>query len=200
MIHDLDKTLETLLTQALPPEMVAQVMISFATPDDQFPPAEVTLPAINFFLYDIRENLELRSTAWLIERQPDNRSVTKRRAPARVDCSYLITAWPGEGIPNPNLDEHRMLGEVMRALLRYATLPSAVLQGSLVDQEPELPTSILHPANLQSLGEFWQALGGKPRAVLNYSVTISVDPGLEPAVLPVAMQPVLNMNLRHGFR
>lgn len=195
MIHDLDKTLETLLQQALPPEMVAQVMISFATPDDQFPPAEVTLPAINFFLYDIRENLELRSTEWLIERQPDNRSVTKRRAPARVDCSYLVTAWPGEGIPNPNVDEHRMLGEVLRTLLRYPTLPPEVLQGSLAGQEPDLPTSILHPANLQSLGEFWQALGGKPRAVLNYSVTISVDLGVEAAVLPVATETVLNVHL-----
>jgi len=28
---------------------------------------------------------------------------------------------------------------------------------------------------LQSLGEFWQALGGKPKAALNYQVTLSVD-------------------------
>ena len=33
MIHDLDKTLEELLKRELPPELVSQVTISFATPD-----------------------------------------------------------------------------------------------------------------------------------------------------------------------
>jgi hypothetical protein len=191
MIQDLDRTLNTLLRQGL----TSNITISFATPDDQFPPADVTLPAINFFLYDIRENLELRSTGWLLERREDNRSALKRRPPARVDCSYLITAWPGAGIPQPNLDEHRMLGEVLRVLLRYPMLPTEVLQGSLAGQQPDLPTSVLQPANLQSLGEFWQALGGKPRAVLNYTVTISVDPGLQPEPVPLVSESVLDLRL-----
>jgi hypothetical protein len=45
----------------------------------------------------------------------------------------------------------------------------------LAAQEPPLPTSTLQPGRLQSLGEFWQALGGKPKAALNYSVTASVE-------------------------
>ena len=57
--------------------------------------------------------------------------VTKQRAPTRVDCSYLITAWASESISNPSQDEHRILGEVMRVLLRHATLPAQVLQGDL---------------------------------------------------------------------
>jgi hypothetical protein len=173
MIHDLDRTLEVLLTRELPTELANQVTISFATPDDQFPPTSVTLPAIDLFLYDVRENRELRSNEWLMERR-SNGTTTRQRPPARVDCSYFITAWPSENAPNAAQDEHRLLGEVMRVLLRHSTLPEAILQGSLAGQEPPLPTSVLHPGRLQSLGEFWQALGGKPKAALNYTVTIGV--------------------------
>ena len=36
----------------------------------------------------------------------------------------------------------------------------------------------LQPGRLQSLAEFWQALGGKPKATLSYTVTIGVEPGI----------------------
>jgi Pvc16 N-terminal domain len=174
MIDDLDRTLEALLRRELPPNLVAQVAISFATPDDQFPPASVTLPAIDLFLYDVRENRELRNNEWLVERRSDG-TVTKTRPSVRVDCSYLITAWPRESSPTPAQDEHWLLGEVIKVLLRHPTIPAGVLQGSLGGQEPPLPTSVLQPGLLQSLGEFWQALGGKPKAALHYSVTIGVE-------------------------
>jgi hypothetical protein len=174
MIDDLDRTIAALLRRELPPALAQQVQISFATPDDQFPPQSVTLPAIDMFLYDVRENLELRSNEFYVQRMSDGTS-TKTRAPVRVDFSYLVTAWPSATVPDPAQDEHRLLGEVMRALLRHRTIPEDVLQGVLAAQEPPLPTSTLQPGRLQSLGEFWQALGGKPKAALNYSVTASVE-------------------------
>lgn len=174
MIRDLDETIATLLRRDLPPTLVEQVQISFATPDDQFPPQSVVLPAIDLFLYDIRENLELRSNEVYLDRHSDGMA-TRIRAPVRVDFSYLVTAWASESVPDPAEDEHRLLGEVMRILLRYPTIPEEVLQGVLQDQQPPLPTSSLQPGRLQSLGEFWQALGGKPKAALNYQVTASVE-------------------------
>jgi len=151
-----------------------QVQVSFATPDDQFPPPSVKLPAIDLFLYDVRENLELRSNETYVERHADG-TATRVRPPVRVDFSYLITAWPSESVPDPSEDEHRLLGEVMLVLLRYRTIPEEVLQGVLVGQQPPLPVSSLQPGRLQSLGEFWQALGGKPKAALNYMVTVAID-------------------------
>jgi hypothetical protein len=176
MIDDLDKTLEVMIRRDLPSSLVNQVTISFATPDAQFPPQSVTLPAINFFLYDVRENRDLRTNEWVMDRL-GNGTVAKRRAPVRIDCAYLITAWASASAPNPARDEHHMLGEIMKVLLRHATIPMNVLQGSLAvaGQQPDLPTSALQANNLQSLGEFWQALGGKPRTALSYTVTISVD-------------------------
>ena len=173
MIQDLDETIAALLRRDLPPALAEQVQISFATPDDQFPPQSVTLPAIDLFLYDIRENLELRSNEAVIDRRGDG-TATRTRPSLRVDLSYLITAWPSASVPNPAEDEHRLLGEVMRVLLRYRTIPADVLQGELQGQLPALPVSSLQPGRLQSMGEFWQAVGGKPKAALNYQVTLSV--------------------------
>jgi hypothetical protein len=176
MIDDLDRTVEELLRRGLPPELVDQVAISFAAPDSEFPPSSVTLPAVDLFLYDIRENTDLRSTTWTLERREDGTTI-RRRAPVRVDCSYLITAWSSEASTTRALDEHRLLSEVMKVLLRFPTLPDVLLQGSLRGQEPPLPSSTLQPGRLQSVGEFWQALGGKPKASLNYTVTVGVSVG-----------------------
>jgi hypothetical protein len=175
MIDDLDRSVEELLRRELSPGLVEQVGISFAAPDSEFPPSSVTLPAVDLFLYDIRENLELRSPGWLIEHREDG-TATRRRNPVRVDCSYLITAWASEGSTTRALDEHRLLSEVMKVLLKHPTIPEVILQGALKGQEPPLPSSTLQPGRLQSVSEFWQALGGKPKAALNYTVTIGVFP------------------------
>ena len=79
MIQDLDKTLEELLKRELPKAIVGQVALSFAAPDDQFPPPAVKLPAIDLFLYDVRENRDLRSNEWLVERRSDG-TATRQRA------------------------------------------------------------------------------------------------------------------------
>src|SRR5262252_10896169 len=183
MIDDLDRAVEELLKRELSPGLVEQVGISFAAPDSEFPPSAVTLPAVDLFLYDIRENLELRNTGWILEHR-DNGTAVKKRNPVRVDCSYLITAWASESSTTRALDEHRLLSEVMKVLLKHPTIPEVLLQGSLKGQEPPLPSSTLQPGRLQSVSEFWQALGGKPKAALNYTVTIgvTVDQPLETEV------------------
>ena len=193
MINALDETIKALLRRDLPSALAEQVQISFATPDDQFPPQSVTLPAIDLFLYDVRENLELRSNEVYIERRGDG-TATRTRAPIRVDFSYLVTAWPSASVPDPAEDEHRLLGEAMRVLLRYRTIPADVLQGELTGQELPLPVSSLQPGRLQSLGEFWQALGGKPKAALNYQVTLSVEVA-KPETVPLVTDKVIKIRL-----
>ena len=172
MFQDLDATLAKLIAREVD---YANLSVSFATPDDQFPPSTVTLPAVHFFLYHIQENMELRRGEWIIERQEHANGKTtanRRRPPIRVDCAYLVTVWPGEASPE---DEHMLLGAVMKVLLRHRRLPAELLQGELVDQEPPVRTSVIRESHLQSLGEFWQAMGAKPKAALDYTVTISVD-------------------------
>ncbi len=190
MLHDLDTTLEELLKAELPPALVGasaatRVSISFATPDREFASQISQAPVINLFLYDVRENLELRSNEWVLDRQPSG-TATRRRPPVRVDCSYAITIWVTNSQADPQT-EHRLLGEVMRALLRHPTIPRAVLQGSMREQEI-LPRGLtLRPTQLQSLGEFWQAMGGRPKPALNYTVTLAIPVYEEAETLPLVM-------------
>lgn len=180
MIDDLDRTLAALLARELPAGLVEQVAVTFAAPNDQFPPPSVALPAVDLFLYDVRENRDLRRVEPRVERS--NGVVVQVPPPVRVDCSYLVTAWASESSTTPAYDEHRLLGEVMRVLLRHPTLPDEVLQGSLQSQEQPPPATSLQSGHLQNLAEFWQALGGRARAALNYTVTLAV-PVREPVEL-----------------
>jgi len=175
MIDDLDRSIQTLLEVGLPSALVEQMTISFATPDDQFPPSSVSLPAIDLFLYDVRENRELRSNEWQIVHR-DQEAFRQLPPELRIDCSYLVTTWASETSPTRAQDEHKLLGEAMMALSRHPTLPGNVLQGRLVGQEPPLPTATLQPGRLQSIGEFWQAMGGKPKPAFDYTVTIALQP------------------------
>lgn len=185
MLDDIDKTLKKVLTAA----GLEDDMISFKPPDEAV--TEGIAPAVNLFLYDVRENRELRSNEWAQDRQLGG-TVTRKRLPVRVDCAYLITAMAGDP-----LSEHRLLGQVMTTLLRFRQIPAELLQGELVGQGP-LPTSSLQACNLQSLSEFWQAMGNKARAVLNYTVTISVDPYAAVEVQPVREHVIAMEQIKSG--
>jgi hypothetical protein len=105
-----------------------------------------------------------------------------------MDCSYLVTAWTqGEGAEEIK-QEHQLLSAVMVILLRYPKLPANVLQGSLQNQEPPLRALAARPANLQSLGEFWQAVGKKPKATLHYTVTVSVPVHVQTLEVPLVAE------------
>jgi Pvc16 N-terminal domain len=171
MFQDLDATLAALVGAELD---VRNVDLSFAAPDSQFPPTGVTLPAVSLFLYDVRENQELRTNQWELE-QRDDGVFTRQRPPVRVGCSYLITAWPSDTTDDPSRDEHLLLGEVMKVLLRHRTIPATYLRGELVGHEPPVRARVLAENQLQSLGELWQAMGGKPKTALHYGLTLSVD-------------------------
>jgi hypothetical protein len=186
VLQDLDATLAALVEGELG---IPGVTVSFVGPDGDFPPSSVALPALSFFLYDIREDLDLRgSGVWEVEggsRQPP---------PVRVNCSYLITAWPTDTAPNPAEDEHRMLGELLKVLLRYRAIPAQYLQGELTGQDPPMPTRIMADNQLTSLGEFWQAMGGRPKASLHYGVTLSVDVNQPVPAGPTVTERVLTIN------
>ncbi len=168
MIQDLSKTLQTILTQPGVPSPLNNVMISFDRPDETFKPNQTTL---NLFLYDLRENLELRSNELTVIKG-NSQSVT-HKAPLRLSCSYLVTAWPSGGV-SPALQEQQLLSQALQVFGRFPDIPEPLLQGTLAGQDPPLPMVALHPDALKSLSEFWTALGTKFRASVTVTVTISV--------------------------
>jgi Pvc16 N-terminal domain/Carboxypeptidase regulatory-like domain len=171
MIRDLSLTLKAVLQDpsfaAQFPELAAADIV-FDRPLDPFTPTKTT---IDVFLYDLRENLELRLNDPVIEFR-DGYAVT-HQAPLRLACSYLVTAWPVGGT-DLALQEHRLLTQVLRVLSHYPTIPFNFLKGSLVGQDPPLPMVALHPDALKNLAEFWSSLGSKLKASLTVTATISV--------------------------
>ncbi|MBZ5529865.1 MAG: Pvc16 family protein [Acidobacteriia bacterium] len=171
MIDTLSQTLRAILQDpALAadfPELSAADIV-FDRPTDPFAIKRTT---VDLFLYDLREDLDLRSNEPIIERT--NGQAIVHAPPLRLACSYLVTAWPLGGL-DLALQEHRLLGQVLRVLSRYPTIPASFLQGDLVGQEPPLPMVALHPDALKNLSEFWTSVGNKLRASLTITVTIGV--------------------------
>lgn len=181
MLKDLDETLKLLLSNNLKNDVIDQrgYKISFEPPSQEI---ENEGTIINLFLYDIRENVELRSSVRSWDMPIKEEGVSKRVfASTRVDCSYLITVWTNRPQSNrddsnqvPFLYEHQILGEIMQILVRYRYIPSTILQGTLKKQELPVPIISLRSGQFQNLGEFWQAMGGKPKASIHCTVTIPV--------------------------
>lgn len=170
-IDDLSHTLETVLQDpsfvSMFPEL-ASADIVFDRPVDPFTPSKTT---VDLFLYDLREDLDLRSNE--VTRTRVGQQVITHPAALRLACSYLVTAWPVGGT-DLALQEQRLLSEVLVVLSHYPTIPSVFLQGSLIGQDPPLPMVALHPDALKNLAEFWSSLGSRLKASLTVTVTISV--------------------------
>jgi hypothetical protein len=182
MIRDLSETLRALLDDpALAPEFpeLAAAAVAFDRPAETFSPGQST---IDLFLYDVREDMELRSNEPL--RTRTNGDVHTRPAPLRVLCSYLVTAWPVGGTELP-LQEHRLLSQALQVLSRTKQIPSALLRGKLIGQQPPLPMMTAQSDGLKEPHEFWTAIGNKLRPSLVVTVTIGMD--LFPAVTAPAV-------------
>jgi hypothetical protein len=199
VLQDLDSTLLAFLRAELPAAL-KDTSISFAAPDDKFPPTTVTLPAFSLFLSGIQENRDLRATESIVTRLPNN-GTSAHRPPARVDCYYLATAFSGATSSNPEEDEHQMLGELMRTFFRFRELPSQMLQGSLQNQVIPIRVSTPLPTTRESGVDMWQAFKVKPRASLHYTFTISVDPGYpaDPSALVTSVQTQAPASQPAGF-
>jgi hypothetical protein len=85
MFHDLSQTLKAILSQSGLPTELKVIQISFDRPDGKFIPQQTTL---NLFLYDIRENVELRDSTPLMESDRVQGRAVIHRPPARVDCTF----------------------------------------------------------------------------------------------------------------
>lgn len=170
MISELDESIRRLLiTQGgLDP---AEIDIQFEIPDREWA-SSISRPTVNCYLYDIRENRQLRTGGWEHRRNGDGTGSAARRGPWRIDLSYLLTAWT-----KAVEDEHRLLWQVMATLFNFPIIPTELLQGALVETELPIPTSVAQPEGaLRSPGEFWSALENKLKPALNYVVTLPLDP------------------------
>lgn len=168
MISDLDESIKQLLVKKGKLDS-AEVDISFETPDREWA-ASISKPTVNIYLYDIRENHQLRTTEWMVERNP-NGMATRKKNPSRIDLSYLVTVWT-----NDIADEHRLLWHVLSTLFGYPDLPGDMLAGQLSGLNYPIKTSVAQPDGLfKNPADFWGALDNQLKPSLNYVVTVPLD-------------------------
>jgi hypothetical protein len=194
VIGDLDLTVRALLeTRAPAGSELAGADVVFDLPDADWRAGLGGL-TVDCYLYDLRENAELRTDEPLLQRSADGTRASRLRPPARIDCSYCITAW-STATDEPVLEEHRVLSQIVRILLANPTIPVDVLQGTLATQIPPYPTIIAASDGIRNQPDFWGALDQQLKPSLNYVVTLAMllDDELAEADLgPVVQQVVVD--------
>ncbi len=171
MISDLDETLRQLLIAEIPIKN-GEVEVSFDQPKREWS-ARLSKPTINFFLYDVRENVTLRQHQW--ERLPDSNNIARlKRTPYRVDCYYMLTTWAAE----PD-DEHRLLTRCLMALFRFPVLPEDRLVGALRNPIFEIQARLANHDKLTNPAEVWASLDNEMRPSVSYLITLALDPWKE---------------------
>ncbi|OCA54325.1 DUF4255 domain-containing protein [Photorhabdus namnaonensis] len=140
-------------------------------------------PTVSVFLYEIHEDLQLRSAE---PRRYNPATSTLLPGWVNINCNYLITYWepnkPSNDSANPDSQPDNQAAQVMTRVLR------ALINNRQLAGIPGAYTRVIpQQENLNSLGNFWQALGNRPRLSLLYSITVPMKlQNIEDNVIPVS--------------
>jgi len=171
MIADLDETLRGLLRRELAGQGFDGMDIAFDAPSRDWA-AQLSVPTVDLFLYDVRESDDHRLADW--ETHGGAGRSADVRPPMRLDLSYAVSVWTREVE-----DEHRLLSQVIAILYAHPVLPAEALVGGLADpvaQPYPLQTLVGRPRK-EGGPEFWTALGATYKASVDFRVTASVASG-----------------------
>ena len=170
MLADLDETLRQFLIHYAPLD-TAEVDISFETPDREWS-SRLSRPTVNCFLYDLRENHDLRQTNWDVSRE--NGSYVRRKEPLRFDVTYQVSVWAQAAE-----DEHRLLWHVLATLARHPFIPEDAFQGEVREQPISIPARVAQPdEGPRNMAELWQGIDNRVRPTVTYITTVSLDPNV----------------------
>lgn len=175
MFSDLDESIKNMLTAEMPVKN-GQIDIKFDQPVREWS-TKLVKPTVNFYLYDVRENVMLRQHQWEQQRQNGGSRLDvsrMKRSPFRVDCCYMLTTWASE----PD-DEHLLLARCLLALFRNPILPEEYLVGEMQSQEFEIQAKVASNDKLTNPAEVWSALDNEMRPSVSFVVTVALNPWME---------------------
>jgi hypothetical protein len=168
-------TVNRALNEALRAYLDPGIEIRTDLPDPANPPPD---PILSVFLYNIFEDLELR-----MGETRTNKAGQLQPVKVNECCTYMITYWDSQDagtnaapVGTPDNQALQVMNQVLIALINSRQLESI----------PGAYTRIIPPKDqgLNSLANFWQALGNKPRLLLNYVVTIVLTQTDKADVIP----------------
>jgi hypothetical protein len=165
MFRELDDLLRATLDASAAPPLLRDADVTFRTPDRTF---RVDRPTVDLFLYDVRENRQLRDPVPVYQRIGS--TYVRRRPPIRVDCTYLVTAWSNQANAAGIAEEHRLLAFALAWFSRTAYLVQPA------DRPPfGIPLAVAQADDDRRYGEFWSALGISPRAAFGLTATLAIE-------------------------
>ena len=189
MLKDLDKIIRQLLLEGLEIKN-DEIGIAFDQPRREWS-AKLSKPTVNLFLYDMRENAQLRQHQWEQVMNGKNGTLAaQKRTPLRYDCYYMMTTW----VRDQPEDEHRLLTRCMLTLARYPLIPEERLaQTALANPDFEIRTRLANHDVLTNPAEIWGALDNEMRPSISYVITMTLDPWT-----PITGPAVQTLTLRYG--
>ena len=147
---------------------------------------------LNIYLYEIRENREMRRAPWDVIELPNHTSV-ESHPPVYFDCHYLLSAWSPEEdseATSPVLSEHQVLAETLRVLLRNPDVTPGTLGlgGGPVFQQSHVYLTVAPPETPRVLNDFWSTMKLPWRPAVQLIATAPLDLLQDtPPVPPVTM-------------
>jgi len=169
MLADLDETLRGLLKEELEVHGFEGVDIAFDAPSRDWS-GQLSKPAVNVFLYDLREAESLRTSEW--SRMKRDGRTFEGRPPMVMEASYAVTAWT-QAVE----DEHRLLSQVLAIFYAYPEIPPDKLNGRLANGSQAWPIKARIGQGKGEKSDFWSAVGGQYKVSLDYVVRLSVESG-----------------------
>lgn len=147
-------------------------------------------PAVDLYLYDIREDLQRRVPSWEDTREADGKVGARRQPPRRFRLAYLVTAWT----QRPE-DEHRLLSSLLGCFLLNPMIKPGELGGSLDETGLPVYIEVGQPATQErSLADIWSALGGELKPSLDVVVTAPMaTDAVTPFGPPVTTGPTIGL-------
>jgi hypothetical protein len=164
MIADVDASLAALLrAEAL---TGGETEIAFDPPTMDWA-AGRSGPVLDLFLYDMYEDSRYRGAAQTRPGpgQPDRGAAGGVR---HFRLSYLLTAWTRRVE-----DEHRLLGEVLEAILGCDHIPAEHLRGRLREEGASVGLGVPNAAG-RSRVDLWAAIGGQLRPSIELVAVVPV--------------------------
>jgi hypothetical protein len=162
-IADLDEGLRGVLRADLRRHGFDGVEVSFDAPSREWA-GKLTGPAVNLFLYDIREARD-RATS-----SPESREGFLAAPALRLALTYAVTAWT-----KAVEDEHRLLSQVLAILFSHARLPDDVLGERPGGVRGPVEAAVGRPR--EDKADFWNAVGGQYKASIDYVVQLAIESG-----------------------
>jgi hypothetical protein len=182
MLADLDESLRGLLKGELERHGFEGIEIAFDAPTREWS-GQLSSPAVNLFLYDLRESEEHRQSGWTRQRVGDE--FIEAPPPMVMEVSYAITAW-AQAVE----DEHRLLSQVLSLLYAFPTLPQELLNGRLRNGSQPFTIKAKVGQAKGDKADFWTAVGGQYKASLDYVVRLSVESGSRRQIPQVRTQTI----------